>query len=57
MISVDDFLFYVDAAVDSKTTQGGALFHVYEELSQHLGQMEISRDLLVAAAVARDASP
>jgi hypothetical protein len=38
------------------TTQGGALFHVYEELSQHLGQMEMSRDLLVARAVANDAS-
>jgi hypothetical protein len=28
--------------------QGAALLHVYEELSQHLGQMEISRDLLLA---------
>ena len=27
-----------------KRTQGGALLHVYEELAQHLGQMEISRD-------------
>ncbi len=35
-------------------TQGGALVHVYEELSQHLGQMEVWRDLLVAAAVAKD---
>jgi len=32
------------------TTQGGALMHVYEELAQHLGQMEISRDLIVAAS-------
>ncbi len=38
------------------TTQGGALLHVYEELSQHLGQMEVSRDLLVAGAVANEAS-
>jgi hypothetical protein len=38
------------------TTQGGALFHVYEELSQHLGQMEALRDLIVARAVASDAS-
>ncbi len=29
-------------------TQGGALIHVYEELAQHLGQMEILRDVLVA---------
>lgn len=33
-----------------KKTQGGALLHVYEELAQHLGQMEISRDLLVASS-------
>jgi hypothetical protein len=32
----------------SRRTQGGALEHVYEELSQHLGQMEITRDLLRA---------
>jgi hypothetical protein len=31
-------------------TQGGALLHVYEELAQHLGQMEITRDLLVAGS-------
>jgi len=35
-----------DAAIPIGRTQGGALFHVYEELSQHLGQMEISRDML-----------
>jgi hypothetical protein len=27
-------------------TQGGALLHIYEELAQHRGQMEITRDLL-----------
>jgi hypothetical protein len=27
-------------------TQGGALLHVLEELTQHLGQMEITRDVL-----------
>jgi uncharacterized damage-inducible protein DinB len=27
-------------------TQGGALMHVYEELAQHRGQMEITRDIL-----------
>jgi hypothetical protein len=29
-------------------TQGAALFHIYEELAQHLGQMELTRDVLVA---------
>jgi hypothetical protein len=32
----------------TRRTQGGALVHVYEELSQHLGQLEITRDLLRA---------
>src|SRR2546421_3170642 len=30
--------------------QGAALMHVYEELAQHHGQMEILRDYLVVAA-------
>jgi hypothetical protein len=30
-------------------TQGGVLMHVYEELAQHRGQLEITRDLLRAA--------
>ena len=30
-------------------TQGGVLLHVYEELSQHRGQLEITRDVLRAA--------
>lgn len=30
--------------------QGVALFHVYEELAQHRGQMEVTRDAIVAAA-------
>jgi hypothetical protein len=29
-------------------TQGGALLHIYEELAQHRGQMEITRDVLRA---------
>ncbi len=29
-------------------TRGGILLHVYEELAQHLGQLEITRDLLRA---------
>jgi uncharacterized damage-inducible protein DinB len=31
-------------------TQGVVLMHVYEELAQHRGQMEITRDLLAAEA-------
>lgn len=31
-------------------TQGAVLFHILEELFQHLGQMEISRDALVGPA-------
>lgn len=27
-------------------TQGGALVHIYEELAQHRGQMEVTRDLV-----------
>lgn len=30
-------------------SQGGVLLHIYEELSQHLGQMELTRDVLRAA--------
>jgi hypothetical protein len=30
----------------STSTQGGVLLHIYEELAQHLGQMEITRDVL-----------
>jgi hypothetical protein len=35
-----------DAATPLGRTQGGVLMHVFEELSQHLGQMELTRDLL-----------
>lgn len=31
-------------------SQGGALVHLYEELAQHLGQVELTRDVLVAAS-------
>jgi len=44
VISVDDFLFYVDDALDQMT---GILTGLGDELAQHLGQMEISRDVLV----------
>lgn len=33
---------------DRELTQGAALLHVYEELAQHHGQMEILRDALLA---------
>jgi len=33
---------------DRMLTQGGALQHVYEELAQHHGQMELMRDIIVA---------
>lgn len=34
------------APAASRVTQGHVLMHVYEELAQHLGQLEITRDLL-----------
>jgi len=38
-----------DADIPLGRTQGGVLLHILEELLQHLGQMEISRDVLLAA--------
>lgn len=35
-----------DAALPLGRTQGGALLHVYEELAQHRGQLDITADLL-----------
>jgi hypothetical protein len=37
-----------DAGLPLGRTQGGALLHVYEELAQHRGQLEITRDVLLA---------
>ncbi len=34
---------------DRTLTQGGALLHLYEELAQHHGQMEVLRDALAAS--------
>jgi len=31
-------------------TQGDVLLHVYEELVQHLGQLEVTRDVLLASS-------
>ncbi len=38
---------------DRELTQGAALLHVYEELAQHHGQMEIIRDAILAGAGVR----
>jgi hypothetical protein len=38
-----------DANLPLGRTQGGVLMHVYEELAQHRGQMEVTRDVLRAA--------
>lgn len=32
-------------------TQGDVLLHVYEELAQHLGQLEVTRDVLLTGEV------
>ncbi|HYZ97600.1 MAG TPA: DUF664 domain-containing protein [Acidimicrobiales bacterium] len=37
-----------DAGLPLAETQGGALIHIYEELAQHRGQMEVTRDVLRA---------
>jgi Protein of unknown function (DUF664) len=37
-----------DADLPLARTQGGVLMHVYEELAQHRGQMEVTRDVLRA---------
>ncbi|NQW18598.1 MAG: DUF664 domain-containing protein [Chloroflexi bacterium] len=39
---------YNPAGGPSEWTQGAAIIHAYEELSQHYGQMELTRDILVA---------
>ena len=37
-----------DADLPLGQSQGSVLLHIYEELTQHLGQMELTRDLLLA---------
>jgi hypothetical protein len=37
-----------DKEVPPGKSQGGALIHLYRELAQHRGQMEITRDLILA---------
>ena len=34
--------------LDGYATQGDVLLHVYEELAQHLGQLEVTRDVLLS---------
>lgn len=36
----------MDSTLPLARTQGGALLHIYEELAQHRGQLEITRDVL-----------
>ncbi|HEX6421269.1 MAG TPA: DUF664 domain-containing protein [Acidimicrobiales bacterium] len=38
-----------DAGLPLARTQGGAAVHIYEELAQHRGQMEVTRDVLRAS--------
>ncbi|PRY61285.1 uncharacterized protein DUF664 [Knoellia remsis] len=37
-----------DRDLTAYETQGAVLLHVYEELAQHLGQLEVIRDVWVA---------
>jgi hypothetical protein len=39
---------YNPAGAPPEWTQGAALVHTYEELSQHRGQMELTRDILLS---------
>jgi hypothetical protein len=51
---VDDALRFEVAPPDADLPfgkrQGAALEHIFEELAQHLGQMEITRDVLLTGA-------
>ena len=38
---------YNPAGGPDNWTQGAAMIHTYEELAQHLGHMDITRDLLL----------
>ncbi|HVD04259.1 MAG TPA: DUF664 domain-containing protein [Candidatus Dormibacteraeota bacterium] len=39
-----------DANLPLGRTQGGALVHIHEELARHRGQMEVTRDVLIAGS-------
>ncbi|MGD0345048.1 MAG: DinB family protein [Acidimicrobiales bacterium] len=45
-----------DAGLPLATTQGGVVLHVLEELFQHLGHLELTRDVLLAAGPLRPAA-
>ena len=38
-----------DADLPLGKTQGAVLLHIFEELTQHLGQMQLTRDVLLSA--------
>ena len=40
-----------DAVLALGRTQGGVAVHVYEELAQHFGQMQVGRDVVVGGRV------
>ena len=40
-----------DAATPLGRTQGGVALHIYEELAQHYGQMQLTRDVLLATTM------
>jgi uncharacterized damage-inducible protein DinB len=46
-----------DADLPLARTQGGVLMHVFEELAQHRGQMEVTRDVLRARWARSSGSP
>jgi hypothetical protein len=48
--ALHDSVSPADADLPLGKRQGAALLHVFEELTQHLGQMEITRDVLLANA-------
>jgi DinB superfamily len=47
-----DPLFPEDAETPIGRTQGGVLVHLFVELTQHLGQMQLTRDVLLRGSVA-----
>jgi len=46
-----------DAELPFGTSQGGVLLHILEELFQHLGHMELARDMLLAEQPGRADGP
>ena len=48
--ALHDAVSPADADLPIGKRQGAALVHIFEELTQHLGQMEITRDVLLTDA-------